>query len=298
VALSGAPSPPGEIDVFPAGAANAATPRKITSTLLYPTGGTLAWGSGGSLFASANPSSGYLLVEYSASQLASGAAPTPILQSYYLPPNNPNYLLIILSFAVDSRGDVFVVGTPNGYPPAYGVYEYAAGYTNATIPTKLSATPTGITAPTLVRIDSSDNLYVVNAPSSGATSILVFSATNPNTAPLRTIGGPDSGFSLVSSFAVGPDGTLTAFDSSTLEVYVFAPGATSFPNVFQSSALNWPQSPIAVDANDNVYGAEAFFGSPFSSSIVAFPAGATGVKAPLFSVQSPTLAPAGILFAE
>ncbi len=290
----------GEIDVFSAGSVNAATPRKVSSASLYPYGGTLAWGPAGSLFATGNTDAGDLVVEYSAAQLSAGNAPTTVINSFYLPPlSNPNLLLLIESLAVDSHGDVFVVGTPNGFPSVYSVYEYPAGFSPTTTPTKISAP--GVTAPTLVRIDSSDNLYVVNSPSTGTASILVFAAANPSSAPLRTIGGTNSGFSSVTSLAVGPDGTLTTFDGTTNEVYVFAPGASgnaSPQTVFQSSALNWAQSPIAVDSNNNVYGAQfVIAGSSVTYNLVAFPAGAAGVKSPLFSMQSATLAPTDILFA-
>lgn len=291
----------GEIDVFAAGSVNAATPQKLTSTLLYPDGGSLAWGANGSLFATGNTDQGYLVVDYSAAQLSAGTGPAVAIESYYYNllhslPANPNALLTMLSMAVDSRGDVFVVGTPNGFPAAYGVYEWPAGYTATTNPTKL--TSASITAPALVYIDASDNLYVVNGSQMVSYSILVYSATAFNATPSRTIGGSNAGFGSVTSLAVGADGTLTAMDGGTDEVYVFKPGATNNPTpeaVFQSSALNWA-SPITVDANNNVYGSQFFFVPTISFQLEAFGAGSVGVVPPLFNVQSAALYPTYILF--
>ena len=290
----------GEIDVFAAGSVNAATPQKLTSILLSPDGGSLAWGPNGSLFAAGNTDQGPLVVEYTAAQLSGGTGPTAAIESYsynllHNLPANPNALLSITSLALDSRGDLFVAGTPNGYPAVYGLYEWPAGYSATTNPTKL--TSASLTSPTLVSIDSNDNLYVVNGSQSIPYNIFVYSATAFNATPSRTIGGSNAGFATVTSLALGGDGTLTAMDGGTYEVYVFKPGATNNPSpeaVFQSSALNWG-SPITVDANNNVYGSQFFIVPNLSFQLEAFAAGSVGVVPPLFNVKSAALYPTSIL---
>jgi hypothetical protein len=149
----------------------------------------------------------------------------------------------------------------------------------------------------LVSIDSNDNLYVVNGSQSIPYNIFVYSATAFNATPSRTIGGSNAGFATVTSLALGGDGTLTAMDGGTYEVYVFKPGATNNPSpeaVFQSSALNWG-SPITVDANNNVYGSQFFIVPNLSFQLEAFAAGSVGVVPPLFNVKSAALYPTSIL---
>jgi len=285
----------GEIDVFPPGSIDGAQPKKIVSPLLYPFGGSLAFGADGALYATGYTDKGALVVKYTAAQLDAGSGPTTIVDSYYAT-SNANQLLEITSLGVDSHGNLFVVGEPNAYPPVFSVYEYPAGSSPTTKPIQLPSSPTNITAPTFLYVDGHDNLYVVNAPQYVAESVLVFSTSTPLTAPVRTIAGSNVGFGTVSSLAAGADGTLTLFDGTTFEGYVFKPGANGNvapSSVFQSAALNY-NSPITVDANNNVYGSQ-FFITPVSYSLTAFPAGANGVVPPLFSVQSPLLSPAAIL---
>ena len=252
------------------------------------------------VFAAGNTDQGPLVVEYTAAQLSGGTGPTAAIESYsynllHNLPANPNALLSITSLALDSRGDLFVAGTPNGYPAVYGLYEWPAGYSATTNPTKL--TSASLTSPTLVSIDSNDNLYVVNGSQSIPYNIFVYSATAFNATPSRTIGGSNAGFATVTSLALGGDGTLTAMDGGTYEVYVFKPGATNNPSpeaVFQSSALNWG-SPITVDANNNVYGSQFFIVPNLSFQLEAFAAGSVGVVPPLFNVKSAALYPTSIL---
>lgn len=296
----------GEVDVFAAGSVNAATPQKFSSSLLYTAGGSLAWGANGTLYATGNTDTGYLVVAFTAAQLSGGTGPSPAIESYdynllHSLPANPNALLYITSVAADSRGDVFVVGTPNGYPSVFGVYEFPAGFGLTTNPTRISSS--SITAADSVYVDANNNLYVVNGNASAVPSvsysILVFSATAPGGTPARTIGGSNTGFSTVTSMAVGADGTLTAYDGSTDELYVFAPSANNNPapeNIMQSSALNWA-SPITVDANNNVYGSQFFIIPNLAFQVEAFAAGGSGVVQPLFNVQSAALYPSSMLFA-
>jgi len=295
----------GEMDVFPAGSVNTATPQKFSSSLLYTSSGSLAWGANGTLYATGNSDTGYLVVDFTAAQLSAGTGPSAAIESYaynliHSLPANPNALLFITSLAADSRGDVFVVGTPNGYPSVHGVCEFPAGFGLTTTPTKI--TSTSLTAPDLVYVDSSNNLYVVNGNTTGASipySILVFSTTSPGGTPVRTIGGSNTGFSTVTSMAVGADGTLTAFDGSTYELYAFAPGANNNPApeyIMQSSVLNWA-SPITVDADNNVYGSQFFILPNLTFQVEAFAAGGSGVVQPLFNVQSTALYPNYMLFA-
>jgi hypothetical protein len=292
----------GEIDVFAAGSVNTVTPKKMSSALLYPTGGTLTFGPGGALYATGNTDQGDLVVEYTAAQLSAGTGPTSIVESYdynllHNQPGNQNALLLTSSLAVDSHGNLFVVGEPNAYPPNFSVYEFPAGFTPTTVPTKIPASPTGETGAQSVYVDSKDNLYVVNSTMAAGTSILIFGSSSPSSAPVRTIGGSNAGFTTVTSLGVGPDGTLTVYDGVTFEVYVFAPGAANNPSpvsVFQSPALNWT-TPITVDANNNVYGSQFFYGASTYYDLAVFPANATSVVQPLFTVQSAALAPTGIL---
>jgi hypothetical protein len=182
------------------------------------------------------------------------------------------------------------------------VFEYPAGFTLATNPTQIPSSPTGETAPTLLYVDSSDNLYVVNAPSEQTASILVFSASSPSTAPTRTIGansGSHAGFQTVAGLAAGSDGTLTVMDGSTFEFYVFAPGAANNPTpeyAYQSPAQFF-SSPMTVDANNNGYGLQTNIGDPSSYQINAYPAGSTGVATALFDVLVGATQPNFMIFA-
>ena len=292
-----------EIDAFPAGSVNAATPVRLVSTALSPSGGPLAWAPGGSLYAAGNDDAGDLVVAYTAAQLSAGTGtPATIIKSYYYNVStdpNPNLLLLIGSLAVDSKGDVFVVGAFVGPPLVEAVYEFPAGFTPTTKATLIPASPTGLTAPTLLSIDSNDNLYVVNSPPNVPATILEFSASNPATAPTRVIGGSTGGFTAPASMAAGSDGTLTVMDGVTNVMYVFAPGTGNNPPpefVLQSTAqFFFP--PLTVDANNNIYGSALFIGSPNTYQLQAFAAGTNGVAPPIFSVQSPLLNPTYILFA-
>jgi len=298
----------GEVDVFPAGSVNTVTPSARLSSLLLNQGpGSLAFGPGGNLFAEGNTDNGPLVVEYTAAQLAAGSGtPAVVVQSYYynlehsLTPN-PKAVLEIGSLAVDSKGDLFVIGTYNGSSTEY-LFEFPAGYTPTTNATVIPSSPTGITSPTLLYIDSNDNLYVANQPANETPSILVFSAENPATAPVRTIGassGSNAGFTSVGSMAVGADGTLTVMDGTTFVMYTFAPGATNNPtpeSSFQSPA-EFFFGPMTVDPNDNIYGFQLNIGSPNTYQLDAYPAGSTGVGKALFSVESSYFNPSALIFA-
>jgi hypothetical protein len=298
-------SPNGEIDIYPAGSVNTSTPTaRLNSVLLDNVGTALAWAPGGNLYATGNEDNGQLVVEYTAAQLAAGSGtPTTVAYSYYHGlPNNPQTKdpLFIGSLAVDSKGDMFVVGELDGGTPA--VFEYPAGFTLATNPTQIPSSPTGETAPTLVYVDSSDNLYVVNAPSEQTASILVFSASSPSTAPTRTIGansGSHAGFQTVAGLAAGSDGTLTVMDGSTFEFYVFAPGAANnpTPEYANQSPAQFFSSPMTVDANNNGYGLQTNIGDPSSYQINAYPAGSTGVATALFDVLVGATQPNFMIFA-
>jgi hypothetical protein len=248
-----------------------------------------------------------LVVQYSASQLsAHSGTPTTILQSYQAS-FNTKLPFEVGGMAVDSQGDVFVTGELYADPPAsaFSLFEYKAGFGPTTPPITISASTTGNTNPSYVRIDSNNILYVANAPQTDMNisgSVLEFSASNPSTAPIRTIGGVSSnaGFTTVGGMAVGPDGTLVVIDAITNAVYGFAPGTTNNPSpsfVFQSpSDLFAP--PITLDANDNVYGLQ--FLAP-GNQLDVYPAGSTGVPAALFTLQltpaNPLLTPADFIFA-
>jgi hypothetical protein len=271
---------------------------RLISTYLYPYGGNLAFTSNGSLLATGYTDQGWLVVSYSPSQLKGGSDPTPVIYSYYYyikHGGNPNELLIIGSFAVDSKGDVFVVGEPNLAGGTLSVWEYPAGFTPSTTPTKVATAAE--TAPDSVYVDSKDNLYVVNGGQQTPFSILVYSASSPTGSPVRTIAGSNVGFTSIREIAVTPNGTLLVMDSVSDEVFVFAPGANG--NVapqaaFQSGALNWA-SPITADPNGNVYGSEFLIPSN-SFQLEAFAGDSVGVVTPLFSVQNQYLNPVDLRF--
>ena len=298
-------SPNGEIDIYPAGSVNTGTPTvRLNSVLLDNVGTALAWAPSGNLYATGNEDNGELVVEFTAAQLAAGSGtPTTVAYSYYHGlPNNPETKdpLFIGSMALDSKGDMFVVGELDAGAPA--VFEYPAGFTLATNPTQIPASPTGETAPTLVYVDSSDNLYVVNTPNLETASILVFSASNPSAAPTRIIGassGSHAGFQSVAGLGVGSDGTLTVMDATTHQFYVFAPGAANNPtpeSSFQSPAQFF-SGPMTVDANNNAYGMQLNIGAPTSYQINAYPAGSTGVATALFDVLVGATQPNFMVFA-
>jgi hypothetical protein len=299
-----------EIDIFAPGSVSTSAPiGKLTSTLQVAQPGGLAWAPGGALDVAGNTNVGVgaLVVQYSASQLsAHSGTPTTILQSYQAS-FNTKLPFEVGGMAVDSQGDVFVTGELYADPPAsaFSLFEYKAGFGPTTPPITISASTTGNTNPSYVRIDSNNILYVANAPQTDMNisgSVLEFSASNPSTAPIRTIGGVNSnaGFTTVGGMAVGPDGTLVVIDAITNAVYGFAPGTTNNPSpsfVFQSpSDLFAP--PITLDANDNVYGLQ--FLAP-GNQLDVYPAGSTGVPAALFTLQltpaNPLLTPADFIFA-
>lgn len=300
-------SPNGEIDIYPAGSVNTGTPTaRLSSALLDNVGTVLAWAPGGNLYASGNEDAGELVVEYTAAQLAVGSGtPTIVAYSYYhgLPNNaNPHDPLLIGSMAVDSKGDMFVVGELNDGTGLQHVFEYPAGFTLATNPTQIPSSPTGETAPTRVYVDSNDNLYVVNSPDLQTASILIFSASNPSAAPTRIIGassGSHAGFQSVAGLGVGSDGTLTVMDGNTFEFYVFAPGATNNPTPeyqFQSPAQFF-SNPMTVDPNNNAYGVQLNISASSTYQINAYPAGSTGVATALFDVLVGATEPNFMIFA-
>jgi hypothetical protein len=277
-----------EIDAFAAGSVGTSAPaaRFTSSSLGVP--GFLAWGPNGALYASGNVDTGHLVVAYTAAQLAAGSgSPTTIIDSYQASLNK-SLPTQVGGLGVDTSGDVFILGQllAQSGTNALEVFEYKAGFSPTTVPITIPSSPTGETAPTLLYVDSSNRLYVVNTPTGTPATILVFSTVTPNSAPMRTIGGPGSnaGFTTVAGMAVGADGTLTVVDGITNNVYQFAPGSTSNPSpatVFQSPSQFFA-APVTVDANNNVYGNQLL--NP-GNQVDVYPAGATGVPTALFTLQ-------------
>jgi len=280
---------PSEIDAFAAGSIGTSVPaaRFMSSNLGVP--GFLAWGPNGALYASGNVDTGHLLVEYTAAQLAAGSgSPTSIIDSYQASLNK-NLPTQVGGLGVDTSGDVFILGQllAQSGTNALEVLEYKAGFSATTVPIAIPSSPTGETAPTLLYVDASNKLYVVNTPSGTSATILVFSTASPSSAPIRTIGGPggNAGFTSVAGMAVGADGTLTVVDGNTSNVYQFAPGMTSNPSpaaVFQSPSQFFG-APVTVDANNNVYGNQLL--SPAGNQLDVYAAGSTGVPTALFTLQ-------------
>src|SRR5208282_1352279 len=110
---------------------------------------------------------------------------------------------------------------------------FAAGSTgNATPTTVISGSNTGLATPTGIALDSSDDIYVTNAVSAPAASVLEFAAgSTGNMAPTSSISGSNTGLSVPFGIALDAADNIYVANSGVSGVLgnsitVYAPGSS------------------------------------------------------------------------
>jgi sugar lactone lactonase YvrE len=279
----------GEIDIFPPGSVNNATPARLTSTWLAAGGGVVAADTNGTVFASGTDTGGtvYALVSFASSAIGLNASPTTAIVAQYKggPFANAETLAVGPSHNVyvnaqldDNTYGIFVLA-PGATGTASGQYQEIAGPATGIV--AANGTPLGMA------VDALGYIYVsMNGPG-GKPQILVFApGVYGNVAPVRVISGSNVTFQEPVPIGIAADGTLYILDYGQAVVYVFPPGANGNvtpERIFESPAMPY-HGPMAVDANGNVYALNE------SSLIGAFPivvfgATSSGIVNPLFTIS-------------
>lgn len=176
------------------------------------------------------------------------------------------------SLAVDSSGNVYcacnVWTVVNEYTPTGG----------STPSRSLNSTnsPTGISMPYSVAVDSSGNLYVANEDSN-AIGIAVYPSTGVT--PARNI---TSGINHVALLAFDKLGNLYAGNYGTPSTITeYTPGSSTVANTFESAGLSQPVG-IAVDSAGSVYASN--YPGPGTSTALEYTQTSTGSPVRTFSL--------------
>lgn len=280
----------GEIDIFPVGSVNNATPTRLTSSALDPNGGSVAADTNGTVFAEGSTigSALYAVVSFNAAAVGQNATPTtqilaqfrggPFATPQYMVVG-PNHDLYVVASLDDGSYGLFVM-QPNATGTAAGQYQEISGSNTTFDAANMDALG--------VAVDAAGYIYTaVERSSGGGASIAVFAPGQyGNVAPVRVISGSNTSLSEPLVAGVGGDGTLYVLDYGSAVVSVFAPGANG--NVapvraFESPAMPY-HGPMAVDAQGNVYALnESSLVGPFP--MIVFGAASNGLVNPLFSIS-------------
>lgn len=192
--------------------------------------------------------------------------------------------------AADSTGQIYVVE-----PEAIAVFSSTAN--GAVAPSRLiSGSATSLYSIQSIAVDAQGNIYVLNSPSTGSDSILVFGPTaTGNVAPIRTITGantglpgPSPGGSCLTVDPAGDiyvGGLLNINSNANGGIAIFAPGANG--NAAPTRVLTLGDTilwSIGLDASNNIYVVEAggYFDElvPLNPTVARFAADASGTPAP------------------
>jgi len=136
--------------------------------------------------------------------------------------------------AVDSAGNIYVAATD---PLAPGVILIFASNSTGTVPptSTLAGSETTFDGVKGVAVDSKGNIYVSNISSTGAPSILEFSAgSNGNVAPIRTISGSATMMNALGNLALDSAGNIYVLND--LNILKFFPTATG--NVAPTASIS------------------------------------------------------------
>jgi hypothetical protein len=161
--------------------------------------------------------------------------------------------------AADSSGNVFVADLGGG------VLEFLSGHTGNVAADHVF---TGLSSPTAVAVDASNNVYAVSDGGSPYVAIYAPGATSPT----ATIS--NSGFGRTGGIAVDSAGDIIVLDFDNLKIYVWAPntpgsitgGYTRTRTLTTGATLS-----VAVDRFGNIYAVHGTFIEIFNTSAVTGP---------------------------
>lgn len=182
--------------------------------------------------------------------------------------------------AVDTSGQIYVSGIL--ISQAVVIQIFSAGASGAATPVRTINFANGVD-PVALAVNASGQLFV--ADDNG--EVLVYSSTANGTAvPIRTISGTLTTLGLSADIAVDSAGAIYVATgvptptSYTGEIQVFAPGATG--NVAPQRIITSTSVflGVATDAGGNLYASLDVPAAGGTSSIVEYPANATGAATP------------------
>ena len=189
------------------------------------------------------------------------------------------------SMAVDPMGSMYVADLGNASTPAKIIW-LSAGVTGNIFPTHTVSGPhTGLTSPTGIAVDASEEVFVADH---GSGKILVFAAdARGDAAPVATIDG----------FR----GPRRIFVDQDLNLYVSCDGDSSIAVLAPDGPLRWTRTatitsttmtlPVGVAADNSGQIAVAVNGA-----VLYFAAGANGPSTPVIELQGPApMNPTGLL---
>jgi hypothetical protein len=168
------------------------------------------------------------------------------------------------SIGLDSSGNLYVANSGDQIGGADSVTVYTAGSNGDALPSAtISGSSTGLTVPSGIALDSSNNIYVVNNGSSvGVTdSVTIYaSGSNGNVAPSITISGSNTGLDSPGGIAIDSGGNLYITNdgsvfggADSITVYAPASNGNAVPtDTLLALGLDTPTG-IAVDSNGNLY---------------------------------------------
>lgn len=185
----GKPSPPGILVFSPTASGDAAPTKSFLTTLVAPH--QLAVDYASNIYAASYANIQFLgfIGPGSVSIYNSTASGTASPDSYIDLPDSSS---IAVGVAVDSAGNVYVASEHVASPQQLtspSILVFSASSTGSATPVRtISGAATTMNQIGGLRVDSAGNIYVLNQTSTGAPSILKFSATaSGNTAPIATI---------------------------------------------------------------------------------------------------------------
>jgi hypothetical protein len=195
----------------------------------------------------------------------------------------PNWFLPV-SLTVDARQQTYIGCEPLLPYEQYFIEEFAANASGTASPVRtLEGSKTGLSFPIALVTNSSGDLYVADAYSqSGTNDVRVFAPDAKwNAAPVRVIGGSQTGITNPTNLAFGPDGYLYVANLSSLgtfEVLVFRANANGNVAPLRSLESTTYGETIALDANGDMY---AGAGRSPNQGFAIFAPGASGNAQPI-----------------
>lgn len=138
-------------------------------------------------------------------------------------------LSVPFGIALDAAGQLYVANA--GRSGNGSITVYAPGATGNVTPTAtIAGGNTGLTAPSSIALDATGRLYVMNVTIMSNVAyytIAVYAAgATGNTAPIRMIGGGNTGLSSPLGMAVDGAGRLYVANQGSSSITIYAPGAT------------------------------------------------------------------------
>lgn len=203
------------------------------------------------------------------------------------------------AIALDSHGNIYVANLLGGHAEFFDsgrLTVYPAGSNGNVAPTlTISGDKTGLALPLNIAVDSSGNIYSVNANADVGgkrkrfTSITVYSAgSKGNAPPLATIAGDNTNLSGPSAIALDSSRNIYVTAASSIEMFAAGSNGNVSPALTITGAdtgLSFPEA-IALDSGGSIYvlnGSLQISGIP---SVTTYPAGSSGDAVPIATITS------------